>query len=212
MLSAHNYWNLGAFVSSEAETILENTLTIPAAKRYIGTDGILVPTGEIRVTKGTPLDFTASKPARSIGRDIAEAEDYCGTGCVGYDNALILDRPYSASHLAGMTGGDVGGSDGSEAEVLRMWAPTTGIEMKLWTNMGGLQMYSCDGLNGTIAVKESQQHGNANAITTKVPKYGCLVLETQDVSWSFLLLFFSSFVCVCVCVCVCVSCRLSPGR
>jgi aldose 1-epimerase len=69
-----------------------------------------------------------------------------------------------------------------------MWAPTTGIEMKMWTNMEGLQIYSCDGLNGTIAVKASQQrrsssNGGSGNGTTSVPKYGCVVLEAQDVSF-----------------------------
>ena len=178
MLSAHNYWNLGAFVSPAADTILNNTLYMPYAKRWIATDGILVPTGEIRVTRGSPLDFWSAPEGRQMGSGIESAEGFCGTGCRGFDNALILDRP---------NGGDVVGSSENGAEVLTMRAPTTGIEMKLWTNMGGLQIYSCDGLNGTIAVKGSQQHGNNG--TTYVPKYGCVVLEAQDVS--FLSCFFS---------------------
>jgi aldose 1-epimerase len=170
MLANHPYWNLGAYISPDAQTILDNTFHMPYAKRYIATDGILIPTGELRLTAGTPLDFTRAKP---IGQDILSAQDLCGTGCVGYDNALILDRPVSAIQ-------------DPELEVLRMWAPSTGIEMRLRTNMQGLQVYSCDGQNGTIPVKRGQQHGfgkGGNGTTTFVEKYGCVVLETQDVSF-----------------------------
>jgi hypothetical protein len=199
MLSAHNYWNLGAFTTPEAETILNNTLHMPYAKRWIATDGILVPTGEIRITKNTPLDFTSPKP---IGRDIEDAEDFCGTGCTGFDNAVILDRP--SPFATGEMRTDIADPGGPEvvlgSEVLRMWAPTTGIEMRLWTNMAGLQVYSCDGLNGTIAVKGSQQHGSfggsGNRTKTFVPKYGCVVLETQDVSFSLSFSLFLSLSCM----------------
>lgn len=164
MLANHVYWNLGAFVDAEALTILNNTLYMPYADRYIGTDGILVPTGELRVTKGTPLDFTEPK---TIGKDINDTLNNCGTGCVGYDNGFILDRsPYSAPHDPTL-------------EVLRLYAPSTGIQLSVETDQQGLQIYSCNGQNGTIPVKQSQQHGSS---TTYVEKYGCVVIETQDVS------------------------------
>jgi len=162
MLANHIYWNLGAYVDAEAQTILNNTLQMPYAKRFIDTDGILVPTGMINVTKGTPLDFTKSK---AIGKDIADTLNVCGTGCVGYDNAFILDRPASAATLD------------SGLEVLRLYAPSTGIQMNLEANQQGAQIYTCNGLNGTIPVKASQQHGNS---TTFIKKHGCIVVETQD--------------------------------
>ena len=145
--------------------VLNNTLYMPYADRYIKIDGIEVPTGGIGVTNGTNLDFT--KPGKTIGQDIASTLGVCGTGCTGYDNAFILDRPrYSAP-------------DDPSVEVLRMWAPSTGIQMSLETNQQSLQIYSCNGQNGTIPVKSDQQHLGK---TTYVEKYGCIVIETQDVS------------------------------
>ena len=131
MLANHVYWNLGAFVDQRALTVLDNTLYMPYADRWIETDGILVPTGGLGITNGTALDFT--QPDKTIGQDIKQTLNGCGTGCVGYDNAFILDRPrYSQP-------------DDPNLEVLRLWSPSTGIQMSLETNMQGLQIYSCNG-------------------------------------------------------------------
>lgn len=164
MLANHIYWNLGAYVDQEALTVLNNTLYMPYADRYIDIDGIEVPTGGLSLTNGTALDFT--KPNKPIGQDIFKTLNGCGTGCVGYDNAFILDRsPYSSP-------------TDPNVEVLQMYSPSTGIKMSLETNQQGLQIYSCNGQNGTIPVKKDQQHIAGK--TTYVEKYGCLVIETQD--------------------------------
>ncbi len=165
MLANHVYWNLGAFVNEEAVYVLNDTLYMPYADRYIDIDGIEVPTGGISVANGTTLDFT--KPGKTFGEGIAHAQGFCGTGCTGIDNAFILDRPRYTS------------PDDPTLEVLRMYSPSTGIQMSLESNQQGLQIYSCNGQNGTIPVKSDQQHLKN---TTYVEKYGCVVIETQDVS------------------------------
>lgn len=135
---------------------------MPYSARYIDVDTILIPTGAINTVANTVLDFTQPK---QIGADILSAVNTCGLGCVGYDNALILDRPrYSAPEATDLT-------------VLTMSSNVTGIRMDVKTNQQNLQIYSCNGQNGTIPVKRSQQHGKG---TTYVEKYGCLVIETQQ--------------------------------
>ncbi|MCJ1235346.1 hypothetical protein MMC14_003314 [Varicellaria rhodocarpa] len=162
MLANHVYWNLGAFVNPEGSTILNNTLSMPYADRYIGIDNIEVPTGVIgAVSNATFLDFTSPK---QFGADILNAH-LCGFNCTGYDNAFILDRPrYSAPESTDLT-------------VLTMASNATGIQMDIKTNQQSLQIYSCNGQNGSIPVKASQQHGPN---TTYVEKYGCVVIETQQ--------------------------------
>jgi len=161
MLANHVYWNLDAFTSGSNSTVLNDTLSMPYSARYIDVDGLEVPTGKLGIVNGTALDFY-SKP-KTIGQDILNAT-LCGAGCVGYDNAFIVDRPrYS-------------GSEATDLTVLSWSSPNTGIKMDLATNQGGLQIYSCVGQNGTIGVKESQEH----AKDTMVQKYGCLVIETQN--------------------------------
>ena len=163
MLFNHVYWNLGAFVDTSATTVLNDTLYMPYAARYIEFDGIEVPTGTIGVVNGTYLDFTFPK---QIGRDILEATNDCGTGCLGYDNAFILDRPrYSAP-------------ESTDLSVLTMSSISTGIQLDIYTNQQSLQIYTCDNLNGTIPVKQSQQHVPGN--TTYIPQFGCVVIETQQ--------------------------------
>ena len=163
MLANHVYWNLGAFVDTTAQTVLNDTLYMPYAARYVEFDGLEVPTGTIGTVSGTWLDFTSPK---QIGRDVLQGVNGCGTGCTGYDNAFILDRPrYSAP-------------EANDISVLTMSSNSTGIQLDIYTNQQSLQIYTCDNLNGTIPVKKSQQHVPGN--TTFVPKYGCVVIETQQ--------------------------------
>ncbi|KAI4123059.1 MAG: hypothetical protein LQ347_006291 [Umbilicaria vellea] len=162
MLANHVYWNLGAFVDPANPTVLNDTLHMPYSARYIGVDNILIPTGTLNTVANTVLDFTSPK---QIGADILAANNTCGLGCVGYDNAFILDRPrYSAP-------------EATDLVVLTLASNTTGIRMDVRTNQQNLQIYSCNGQNGSIPVKKSQQHGTG---TTFVEKYGCLVIETQQ--------------------------------
>lgn len=160
MLSTHIYWNLGAF---QSPTILNNTLAMPYSNRVIDGDSILVPTGEITSVKypwqspPVPLNFTTAKP---IG-DGALNSQACGAGCTGIDNAFILDRPpYTSQDDAGL-------------EVLEMCSPDTGIKVKLRTNQQSLQIYSCNGQNGSIKAKASQGG-------VPIEQYGCLVVEPQQ--------------------------------
>ncbi|KAI4266014.1 MAG: hypothetical protein L6R38_009012 [Xanthoria sp. 2 TBL-2021] len=166
MLANHVYWNVGAFVDPAGSTVLNHTLHMPYAARYIQIDNIEVPTGAIgtvaRNNNTSYLDFTSPK---KIGRDIESAVNGCGYNCTGYDNAFILNRPrYS-------------GPEATDLSMLTLSSNSTGIQMDIYTNQQSLQIYTCDNTNGTIPVKQSQQHADN---TTYVEKYGCVVIETQQ--------------------------------
>lgn len=166
MLVPHFYWNVGAFTTP---TILDDqTLWMPYSERYIEVDNILVPTGALGTVASRPvLDFTSPK---TIGRDMQRATDLCGNGCTGYDNAFILDRPHGT------------GAEAANFPVLSLWSMTTGIRMDVSTNQQGLQIYSCNGQNGTIPVKPSQVQRNSRVHgggAKFVERYGCLAVETQ---------------------------------
>lgn len=162
MLANHVYWNLGAFVDVQSQTVLNNTLHMPYADRYVQIDGIEVPNGTTGVVAGTPLDFT--KP-HTVGSRIKNTVNNCGTGCTGYDNAFIIDRPSSS------------GPDSTDLTLLTMSSPSTGIRLDVRTNQHSLQIYSCNGLNGTIVAKSTQQHSSS---TTNYDQYSCIVIETQQ--------------------------------
>ncbi|KAK4938164.1 hypothetical protein LTR10_021323 [Elasticomyces elasticus] len=165
MLANHIYWNLNAYKQT---TILnDTTLWMPYSDRYIVIDSIEIPTGALGSVSALPnLDFTSPK---LVGTAVSNATGVCGAGCTGIDNAFILDRPADA------------GPTSSNYPVLSLWSTTTGIQMDVSTNQQGLQIYTCNGQNGTIPVKQSQQQRNngTSGATGFVNKYGCMVIETQ---------------------------------
>ncbi|PWY80366.1 galactose mutarotase-like protein [Aspergillus sclerotioniger CBS 115572] len=167
MLANHIYWNLNAF---KDETVLEDTwLQLPLSKRLVGTNGILIPNGtilDVDVYNGAP-DFTTGK---LVGQDIKDADGLCGTDCTGYDNCFIVDRPpqYAARN--------------SIVPIIHMNSSTTGISLDVATNQQALQIYSCNGQNGTIPVKQSQiKRNEAEGIdgAEYVNQHGCIVIETE---------------------------------
>lgn len=165
MLANHIYWNLNAF--KQATILNDTTLWMPYSDRYIVVDPILIPTGALGSVADLPnLNFTSPK---LLGNAIANATGVCGAGCTGIDNAFILDRPANA------------GPTSSNYPVLSLWSETTGIQLDVSTNQQGLQIYSCNGQNGTIPVKQSQQQRNngTQSAAKFVNKHGCLVIETQ---------------------------------
>lgn len=162
MLANHIYWNLGAFIDPTDTTVLNQSLWMPYAERIPAIDNIEIPTGELTAVANGPYDFTAPK---TIGRDINETINGCGFNCTGYDTCFINDRPPSAA------------VDGSDFPLLSLGSPQTGIQMDVYTNQAALQLYVCDGLNGTIPAKSNQQRGNSSVA---YEHYGCTVIETED--------------------------------
>lgn len=165
MLSNHIYWNLNGF---QNKTVLDDTfLQLPLSPRYVATDSILIPNGTIAecadAYNGSP-DFTGGK---LVGADINQTAGLCGAGCVGYDNCFIVDRPpaYAASD--------------SMVPVVRMNSSTTGISLECATNQQAIQIYACNGLDGTIPVKPSQQKRNGGNGPEFMNKHSCVVIETE---------------------------------
>lgn len=166
MLANHNYWNLNAF--RQGTILNDTTLWMPYSNRYIQIDGIEIPNGTFGLVQDVPaLDFLSPK---LLGTAINEAQglNLCGTGCNGVDNAFTVDRPATLGEQA-------------VVPVLSLWSDTTGIQMTVSTNQIGLQIYTCNGQNGTIPIKQSQIQANQgiNGATDVVNQYGCIVIETQ---------------------------------
>jgi galactose mutarotase-like enzyme len=118
MLSGHHYWNFEAY--QETQDLVGHVMEIPSS-RFVATDGILIPTGDLDPTEGTPLDF---KKAKSVGGSInATAEgQFCGTGCVGFDNCWIYD------HNTGVK------------PTFSVWSVNSGIKLDVTTNQPALQV------------------------------------------------------------------------
>jgi aldose 1-epimerase len=128
-MTNHSYFNL-----SGKPDVLDQVLELNADS-YTPTDATLIPTGEIKPVKGTPLDFT--RPV-AIGAHIAEMVGNPG----GYDHNFVVN-----------------GETGKLKMAARAYDPTSGRQMEVWTTEPGVQFYSGNFLDGTLTGKRGVVYG-----------------------------------------------------
>ncbi len=119
---------------------VEDHSLIIEADRYTVTDGQLIPTGELRPVSGSPYDFTSS-------REIGESLKALAPGTIDINYAL----------------NDTDGAPSAFA-----YGPRTGIVMKVYTDLPGLQLYV-----------PPHFHGKRGKGLVSYDEYAAFCLETQ---------------------------------
>jgi len=108
--------------------MLGHMLTIKA-DAFTPVDNTLIPTGEVRPVRGTPFDFTTPI---ALGARIAEDDEQLRLGS-GYDHNFVLNK-----------------QDGELSLAARVFEPTSGRVMEVWSTEPGLQLYSGNHLEGRV--------------------------------------------------------------
>jgi len=144
-MTNHTYFNLNGIF--EDENVENHELWIKASKYTPIKDSKCIPSGETVSVEGTPFDFRVPK---AIGEDIGLDFEQLQFG-QGYDHNFVIDKE----------------TDGVE-KIASVYSLQTGIQMDVWTDCIGVQLYTGNYLEGQIAPNGK-----------KYKKHHGLCLETQ---------------------------------
>jgi aldose 1-epimerase len=174
-LTNHAYFNLAGHTAGAGDRpgrVLRHQLRIDADS-YLPVSDEAIPWGPPRAVEGSPFDFTAP---RAIGDGI-EDQDPQVKGADGYDHCWVLrPQPPGTAALP------------RTAAVLR--DPDSGRTLEVRTTEPGIQVYTANRLDGTLADAEGHRHRAHDAVCLETqhlpdspnrPEYPSTVLRPGEV-------------------------------
>ncbi|MEU8833774.1 aldose epimerase family protein [Streptomyces sp900116325] len=144
-----NFTNHAYFALTAEGNILDHTLQVDA-DTYLPVDAEGIPQGPAADVRGTPFDLTAPQ---TIGERIVLPDEQLRMAG-GFDHCWIVRAPETSDAVR---------------RAARLTAPTTDRILEVWTTEPGIQVYTANQLDGSLADTAGRRH----------ERHGALCLETQ---------------------------------
>ncbi|MDK2852132.1 MAG: aldose 1-epimerase [Proteiniphilum sp.] len=146
-LTNHSYFNLSR---DPSQSVLDHLLTINA-DQFTPVDTTFMTTGAIEKVEGTPMDF---RTATAIGERINNYDYEQLKNGDGYDHNWVLNTNGDISQVAAT-----------------VYSPATGIQLDVYTNEPGIQVYSGNFLDGSVTGKKGITYQKRAAVCLETQKY-----------------------------------------
>ncbi|HDR9012861.1 TPA: galactose mutarotase [Burkholderia vietnamiensis] len=146
-LTNHSYFNLAGHDGGS----VERQLIEIAASRFTPTDATSIPTGALASVAGTPMDLRQLTP---IGAHLRDRDPQLAIAH-GYDQNWVLDH----------------GGQSAPAFAARAYDPASGRFLEVYTTQPGLQFYTSNGLNGSVAGKGGTLYRQTDAFALEAEHF-----------------------------------------